>query len=90
VAKTDQGHLGEGSELPTKLVRRDGQARRQSRWLPQTDWTWSEIIQVGRWRGIRAIPVEILANFGLDRRGYWFLIEVGIRGYSCLMSGAWR
>lgn len=34
----------------------------------------------GGWRGSGAIPVDIPASYGLERRGVWYLIEVGIRG----------
>src|SRR3954471_18553323 len=61
-------------------VVRWGNGRGQSRFLPRTGWTWLESIREGRWRGSGAIPVDIPASFGLERRGVWFLIETGIRG----------
>lgn len=62
------------------LLARWGNGRGQSRWLPRTGWTWLETIQGGGWRNTQAIPVDIPASFGLERRGVWYLIEVGIRG----------
>jgi hypothetical protein len=57
-----------------------GNGRGQSRVLPRTGWTWLASIREGRWRGIEAVTVEIPANYGLERRGVWFLIETGIQG----------
>jgi hypothetical protein len=57
-----------------------GNGRGQSRSLPRTGWTWLETIRQGSWRGSGAVPVEIPASYGLERRGVWFLIETGIRG----------
>jgi hypothetical protein len=37
-------------------------------------------IREGGWRETGAIPVDIPANYGLEQRGVWFLIETGIRG----------
>jgi hypothetical protein len=48
--------------------------------LPRTGWTWLSTIREGWWRGTGAIPVGIPASYGLERRGVWYLIEVGIRG----------
>lgn len=61
-------------------VVRWGNSRGQSRFLPRTGWTWRETIEMGGWRGSGAIPVDIPASFGLERRGVWYLIEQGIRG----------
>jgi hypothetical protein len=61
-------------------VVRWGNGRGQSRWLPRTGWTWLGTIREGGWRGTGAVPVDIPANYGLERRGIWFLIETGIRG----------
>jgi hypothetical protein len=61
-------------------VVRWGNGRGQSRSLPRTGWTWLESIREGRWRGSGAIPVDIPASYGLERRGVWYLIEIGIRG----------
>jgi hypothetical protein len=61
-------------------VVRWGNGRGQSRCLPRTGWTWQESIREGRWRDSGAIPVDIRASDGLERRGVWFLIETGIRG----------
>jgi hypothetical protein len=57
-----------------------GNGRGQSRHLPRTGWTWHATIREGGWRGTDAIPVDIPASFGLERRGVWYLIEQGIRG----------
>jgi hypothetical protein len=57
-----------------------GNGRGQSRWLPRTGWTWLKTVQDGGWRHSGAIPVDIPASYGLERRGVWYLIEVGIRG----------
>ena len=57
-----------------------GNGRGQSRRLPRTGWTWQRTIEEGGWRGTGAIPVDIPASYGLERRGVWFLIESGIRG----------
>ena len=61
-------------------VVRWGNSRGQSRFLPRTGWTWLQTIKEGGWRGSGAIPVDIPASFGLERRGVWYLIEQGIRG----------
>ncbi len=61
-------------------VVRWGNGRGQSRFLPRTGWTWLGTIQEGGWRHLPAIPVDIPASFGLERRGVWYLIEQGIRG----------
>jgi hypothetical protein len=61
-------------------VVRWGNGRGQSRVLPRTGWTWLETIERGGWRDSGAVPVDIPANFGLERRGVWYLIETGIRG----------
>ncbi len=57
-----------------------GNGRGQSRHLPRTGWTWQKSIGEGRWNGSGAIPVDIPASYGLERRGVWYFIEVGIRG----------
>jgi hypothetical protein len=57
-----------------------GNARRQSQKLPRTGWTWQSTLKDGGWLGTEAVLVDIPANYGLERRGVWFLIEVGIRG----------
>jgi hypothetical protein len=61
-------------------VVRWGNGRRQSRILPPTGWTWLETVRQGGWRDSGAVPVDIPATCGLERRGVWFLIEAGIRG----------
>jgi hypothetical protein len=57
-----------------------GNGRGQSRGLPRTGWTWHETIRAGGWRHTNAIAVDIPANYGLEQRGVWYLIETGIRG----------
>ncbi len=57
-----------------------GNTRGQSRSLPRTAWTWHATIREGGWRHTGAIPVDIPASYGLERRGVWYFIEVGIRG----------
>jgi hypothetical protein len=57
-----------------------GNKRGQSRALPPTGWTWQSTLNEGGWAGTEAVLVEIPASYGLERRGVWFLIEVGIRG----------
>jgi hypothetical protein len=57
-----------------------GNSRRQSRILPRTGWTWQSTLKDGGWLGTEAVQVDIPASYGLERRGVWFLIEVGIRG----------
>jgi hypothetical protein len=61
-------------------IARWGNGRGQSRVLPRTGWTWLDTIRQGGWAGSGAIPVDIPANFGLERCGVWFLIETGIKG----------
>ncbi|QDV36354.1 hypothetical protein [Tautonia plasticadhaerens] len=61
-------------------VARWGNSRGQSRRLPRTGWTWQQTVKDGGWRDSGAIPVEIPASYGLERRGVWYLIETGIRG----------
>jgi hypothetical protein len=57
-----------------------GNGRGQSRKLPRTGWTWQATLKEGSWAGTDAVLVDIPASYGLERRGVWFLIEVGIRG----------
>jgi hypothetical protein len=61
-------------------VVRWGNGRGQSRSLPRTGWTWLETIHGGGWRNLPAVPVDIPATYGLERRGVWYLIREGIRG----------
>jgi hypothetical protein len=56
---------------------------------PRTGWTWEASIREGRWQGSGAVPVDIPANYGLERRGVWFLIETGIRGLLVLDEQGW-
>lgn len=46
----------------------------------RTGWTWEASIREGRWQSSGAVPVDIPASYGPERRGVWFLIETGIRG----------
>jgi hypothetical protein len=66
-----------------------GNGRGQSRLLPRTGWTWEASIREGRWQGSGGVPVEIPANYGLERRGAWFLIETGIRGLLVPDENGW-
>jgi hypothetical protein len=61
-------------------VVRWGNKRGESAALPRTGWTWQSTLEEGGWAGTEAVLVEIPASYGLERRGVWFLIEVGIRG----------
>ncbi len=70
-------------------IARWGNGRGQSRILPRTCWTWQESIRAGYWQGTDAIPVDIPANYGLERRGVWFLIETGIRGLLVPDENGW-
>jgi hypothetical protein len=62
------------------ILARWGNGRRQSRILPSTGWTWLASLRDGSWTGIDAAEVVIPATYGLDGRGVWFLIQVGIGG----------
>ncbi|WP_165253212.1 hypothetical protein [Paludisphaera soli] len=57
-----------------------GNHTRRSLTLPRTGWTWQESVEKGLWARSGAIFVDIPANFGLERRGVWYAIEVGIKG----------
>jgi hypothetical protein len=61
-------------------VVRWGNGRGHSRFLPRTGWTWLATIQEGGWRNLPATPVDIPANYALERRGVWYLVQRGIRG----------
>lgn len=71
-------------ELP---VIRDGQleilewgnrGNKESR-LPRTGWCRNESLEAGKWRWLKPEPVEIPADFGLEK-GVWFQILQGIQG----------
>jgi hypothetical protein len=47
--------------------------------LPKTGWCQQESLEAGKWRWLNPQPVDIPANFGLEK-GIWFAIEQGIRG----------
>jgi hypothetical protein len=66
-----------------------GNGKGQSRVLPRTGWTWVQTIREGRWQGSGAVPVEIPANFGRERRGVWYVIETGIRGLLVPDENGW-
>jgi hypothetical protein len=57
-----------------------GNGRGRSRGLPRSGWTWMESIEGGIWRNLEPVDVSIPATYGLDGRGVWYRIEVGIRG----------
>jgi hypothetical protein len=61
-------------------VVRWGNSRGSGAKLPRTGWTWAATLESGGWAGTDVVPVEIPATYGLEQRGVWFLIEVGIRG----------
>lgn len=76
------------SDRPRLPIRRDGRLQvarwgngcRKSRILPRTGWTWKQSVEFGLWLNAGAVPVAIPASYGLERRGVWYAIEVGIRG----------
>ena len=76
------------SERPRLPIRREGRlqvvrwgnGKRRSRSLPRTGWTWKKSVESGLWLNAGAVPVDIPATFGLERRGVWYAIETGIRG----------
>jgi hypothetical protein len=47
--------------------------------LPRTGWCRMESLKAGKWRWLRPEPIEIPADFGLEK-GVWFQIQQGIRG----------
>ena len=47
--------------------------------LPRTGWCRNESLQAGKWRWLSPEPVEIPADFGLEK-GVWFQINQGMRG----------
>ncbi len=47
--------------------------------LPRTGWCRNESLEAGKWRSLSPQPVEIPADFGLEK-GVWFPIIQGIRG----------
>ncbi len=56
-----------------------GNGTRRSLVLPQTGWTWKESIERGLWARSGGVFVDIPASYGLEYRGVWYAIEVGIR-----------
>jgi len=51
---------------------------KQSR-LPRTGWCRHESLEAGKWRWLAPEPVDIPADFGLEK-GVWFQINEGLRG----------
>ena len=47
--------------------------------LPRTGWCKQESLDAGKWKWLHPEPVEIPANFGLEK-GIWFQIIEGARG----------
>jgi len=47
--------------------------------LPKTGWCKQESLAAGRWRWLAPEPVEIPANFGLEK-GIWFQVNEGMKG----------
>ena len=47
--------------------------------LPRTGWCRQESLEAGKWRWLRPEPLEIPADFGLEK-GVWFQIQRGLRG----------
>lgn len=60
------------------LIVRWGNRRRRGR-LPYTGWTWRTTVEAGGWGPYGAEPVDIPANYGLEK-GVWFRIRQGVRG----------
>ena len=47
--------------------------------LPKTGWCQQESLAAGKWRWLHPEPVEIPANFGLEK-GIWFQVTEGMKG----------
>ncbi len=47
--------------------------------LPRTGWCRTESLEAGKWRWLAPEPVDIPADFGLEK-GVWFQINQGLRG----------
>jgi hypothetical protein len=47
--------------------------------LPRTGWCRQESLAAGKWRWLEPEPVDIPADFGLEK-GVWFQIVEGMRG----------
>jgi hypothetical protein len=47
--------------------------------LPRTGWCRTESLKAGKWRWLSPEPVEIPADFGLEK-GVWFQINQGMQG----------
>jgi hypothetical protein len=47
--------------------------------LPRTGWCRTDSLEAGKWRWMSPEPVEIPADFGLEK-GVWFQIVQGIKG----------
>ena len=46
--------------------------------LPKTGWCQQESLAAGKWRWLSPEPVEIPANFGLEK-GIWFQVTEGMK-----------
>jgi hypothetical protein len=56
--------------------------------LPKTGWCKKESLEAGKWKWLQPAPVEISANFGLEK-GIWFQVVEGMKGVTVLdESGA--
>jgi hypothetical protein len=47
--------------------------------LPKTGWCKQESLETGKWKWLQPAPVEIPANFGLEK-GVWFQVVEGMKG----------
>lgn len=47
--------------------------------LPKTGWCQQESLVASKWQWLNPLPVEIPANFGLEK-GIWFQVTEGMRG----------
>jgi hypothetical protein len=47
--------------------------------LPRTGWCRTDSLEAGKWRWLSPEPVEIPADFGLEK-AVWFQITQGLRG----------
>ncbi len=56
-----------------------GNGRSESRFLPETGWTWQATIDQGYWKNLNPEIVDIPASLGLER-GVWYRIRQGMRG----------
>jgi hypothetical protein len=68
-------------------VLRWGNRDRADRELPPTGWTWQESVEVGKWAGVRPVPVEVSARYAL-MNGVWFKVTRGVRGLAVVTPAA--